>query len=137
MFIIINFQFLVPRGLVSMAFTMAQQVSSSIRFSSVRLLQDAPFGRGAYGQVWKAMLGDLPCAGKLLHPILMDPANRAMFERECSLLSEIRHPNIVQYLGATHDPVTGVPILLMELMHLSMICPTSPHQRRVGIRAGI
>ena len=66
------------------------------------------------------MLGDLPCAGKLLHPILMDPANRAMFEQECSFLSEIRHPNIVQYLGVTHDPVTGVPILLMELMDDSL-----------------
>ena len=99
---------------------MAKQASSYIRFNSIRLLQDAPLGRGAYGQVWKATLGDLPCAAKLLHPILMDPTNRAMFEQECRFLSEIHHPNIVQYLGVAHDPVTGVPILLMELMDDSL-----------------
>ena len=50
----------------------------------------------------------------------MDPTDRAMFEQECLLLSGIRHPNIVQYLGVAHDPVTGVPILLMELMDDSL-----------------
>ena len=100
--------------------TMAQQASSAIRFSSIRLLQGAPLGRGTYGQVWKATIGELPCAAKLLHPILIDATNRAMFEQECRFLSEIRHPNIVQYLGVAHDPITGVPILLMELMDDSL-----------------
>ena len=57
-------------------------------------LQDAPLGTGAYGQVCKATLGELHCAAKLLHPILVDPSrprNRALFEQEC----EICHPNIV------------------------------------------
>ena len=102
---------------------MAQQASPAIRFGSVRLLQDAPLGTGAYGQVCKATLGELPCAAKLLHPILVDPSrprNRALFEQECRFLSEIRHPNIVQYLGVAHDPVTGLPILLMELMDDSL-----------------
>ena len=48
------------------------------------------------------------------------PRNRALFEQECRFLSEIRHPNIVQYLGVTHDLVTGLPILLMELMDDSL-----------------
>ena len=102
---------------------MAQQASPSIRFGSVRLLQDAPLGTGAYGQVCKATLGELPCAAKVLHPTLVDPSyprNRALFEQECRFLSEIRHPNIVQYLGVAHDPITGLPILLMELMDDSL-----------------
>ena len=102
---------------------MAQQASPSIRFGSVRLLQDAPLGTGAYGQVCKATLGELPCAAKVIHPTLVDPSyprNRALFEQECRFLSEIRHPNIVQYLGVAHDHVTGLPILLMELMDDSL-----------------
>ena len=102
---------------------MAQQASPSIRFGSVRLLKDAPLGTGAYGQVCKATLGELPCAAKVLHPTLVDPSyprNRALFEQECRFLSEIRHPNIVQYLGVAHDHVTGLPILLMELMDDSL-----------------
>ena len=102
---------------------MAEQAPINFRFGFVRLLQDEPLGTGAYGQVCKAMLGELPCAAKLLHPVLIDPnkpRNREMFERECCFLSEIRHPNIVQYLGVAQDPQTGLPILLMELMDDSL-----------------
>ena len=102
---------------------MAEQAPINFRFGRVRLLQDEPLGTGAYGQVCKAMLGELPCAAKLLHPVLLDPnkpRNREMFERECCFLSEIRHPNIVQYLGVAQDPQTGLPILLMELMDDSL-----------------
>ena len=86
-------------------------------------MRDATLGTGAYGQVCKATLDELPCAAKLLHPILVDPnnpRNRTRFEQECRFLSEIRHPNIVQYLGVAQDGETGVPVLLMELMDDSL-----------------
>ena len=94
-----------------------------MRFGSVRLMRDAPLGSGAYGQVCRAKLDELPCAAKLLHAILLDPdrpRNRTLFERECRFLSEIRHPNIVQYLGVAQDEESGLPILLMELMDDSL-----------------
>ena len=102
---------------------MAEQAPIAFRFGPVRLLRDATLGTGAYGQVCKAMLGELPCAAKLLHPTIVDPTrprNRALFEQECRFLSEIRHPNIVQYLGVGQDRGTGLPILLMELMDDSL-----------------
>ena len=43
-----------------------------------------------------------------------------MFEQECNFLSEIRHPNIVQYLGVERDDVSSLSILLMELMDYSL-----------------
>ena len=99
---------------------MAQQ---QFRFGTLRLMRDATLGTGAYGQVCKATLDELPCAAKLLHPILVDPnnpRNRTRFEQECRFLSEIRHPNIVQYLGVAQDGETGLPVLLMELMDNSL-----------------
>ena len=99
---------------------MAQQ---AFRFRTLRLMRDATLGTGAYGQVCKATLDELPCAAKLLHPILVDPnnpRNRTRFEQECRFLSEIRHPNIVQYLGVAQDGGTGLPVLLMELMDDSL-----------------
>ena len=102
---------------------MAEQAPIAFRFGPVRLLRDATLGTGAYGQVCKAMLGELPCAAKLLHPTIVDPTrprNRALFEQECRFLSEIHHPNIVQYLGVAQDRATGLPILLMELMDDSL-----------------
>ena len=95
----------------------------SLRFGTLRLMRDATLGAGAYGQVCKATLDELPCAAKLLHPVLVDlnnPRNRTRFEQECRFLSEIRHPNIVQHLGVAQDGETGLPVLLMELMDDSL-----------------
>ena len=86
-------------------------------------MRDAPLGSGAYGQVCRATLDELPCAAKLLNAILLDPGsprNRTLFQLECRYLSEIRHPNIVQYLGMAEDEESGLPILLMELMDDSL-----------------
>ena len=86
-------------------------------------MRDAPLGSGAYGLVCRATLYELPCAAKLLHAILLDPdrpRNRTLFEQECRFLSEIRHPNIVQYLGVAEDEESGLPVLLMELMDDSL-----------------
>ena len=93
------------------------------RFGTLRLMRDATLGTGAYGQVCRATLDELPCAAKLLHPILVDPnnpRNRTRFEQECRFLSEIRHPNIVQYLGVAQDGETSLPVLLMEMMDDSL-----------------
>ena len=88
----------------------------------LQLFRDECLGSGAYGKVCKAKLNELPCAAKLLHAILFEsddphsPTIRCRFVQECQLLQNMRHPNVVQYLGVTHDPQSGLPILLMELL---------------------
>ena len=88
----------------------------------LQLFRDECLGSGSYGKVCKAKLNELPCAAKLLHIILFqfeDPRSqtiRRRFEQECEILKNMRHPNVVQYLGMTHDPQSGLPILLMELL---------------------
>ena len=88
----------------------------------LQLFRDECLGSGSYGKVCKAKLNELPCAAKLLHIILFqfeDPRSqtiRQRFEQECEILQNMRHPNVVQYLGMTHDPQSGLPILLMELL---------------------
>ena len=42
------------------------------------------------------------------------------FRQECALLENIRHPNIVQYLGMTLDPESRLPVLLIELLDESL-----------------
>ena len=88
----------------------------------LQLFRDECLGSGSYGKVCKAKLNELPCAAKLLHIILFqfeDPRSQTIqrrFEQECEILKTMRHPNVVQYLGMTHDPQSGLPILLMELL---------------------
>ena len=103
----------------------------SYTFKCVKLLKDQTIGTGAYGAVCRAKCDDLMCAAKLIYPVLFSLRDQSRmeveggrehrlplrrFEQECQFLSQIRHPNIVQYLGTYRDPESGAPALLMELM---------------------
>lgn len=95
----------------------------SLGYQNFTIFKDQVLGRGAYGRVYKAMYDDLPCAAKVLHPTLVDgKIGRQVerFERECEILSKIKHPNIVLYLGLRTDPDTRQPVLLMELLNESL-----------------
>ena len=107
---------------------MAQQYQPQYEFhyQRVELFKTESLGIGSYGAVCKAMCDDLPCAAKILHPALFQftaPGTTSVmrkFEQECRLLSAIKHPHIVQYLGTYHDPESRLPVLLMELMDESL-----------------
>ena len=112
---------------------MAQQQDSIFAFKAIELFKEQTLGMGSYGQVCKARCDDLVCAAKILHQNLFNPklqhniahkririAPIRKFEQEIEILSALKHPNIVQYLGIYPDPTTGVPVLLMELMDDSL-----------------
>ena len=88
--------------------------------------EDNSLGIGSYGAVYRAKCDELPCAAKILHPLLFqnsDPgASRILerFEQECSFLNELKHPNIVLYLGVYRDHDSNLPVLLMELLDESL-----------------
>ena len=113
-------------------------------FKSVQIFKDQVLGHGAYGIVCKAKCEDLLCAAKTTHQILLDTIESAAksfvrrFEQECELLSTLRHPNIVQFMGTCSDPDTGGQVLLMEMMeesltHYCMECQYIPYHIQVNI----
>lgn len=101
-------------------------VSSEYKYENFKICKTEEnfLGMGSYGAVYKAKCDELPCAAKILHLVHLplkvgDPSTQKIikkFDMECRLLSHIRHPNIVQYLGTCRDPDTNLPVLLMELM---------------------
>ena len=105
--------------------TMAQP-RGHFGYQIVRIIKTSSLGVGSYGAVYRAKCDELPCAAKILHPTLFetnDPGTRTImerFEQECQFLSGVRHPHIVQYLGVSRDPESGLPVLLMELMDSSL-----------------
>ena len=90
----------------------------TVAFGDVELLKNRPLGHGAYGTVCHAKHDTRrrPCAAKILHQALSRGDVMERFEKEIELLSMMRHPNIVLYLGVSRDPQSGSPVLLMELM---------------------
>ena len=96
------------------------------RDRTVRLLRNDTLGSGSYGVVCKAMCGQRLCAAKLLHPIFFqsnDPGvatTRRRFEQECRFLNAMKHPHVVEYLGTSHDPDSGLLVLIMELCDESL-----------------
>ena len=71
-------------------------------------------------------MAGLVCAGKKMYDALVDPRNQGTenvvekYYKECSLLAELRHPHIVQFLGICFFPDSRLPVLVMERLHTSL-----------------
>ena len=78
-------------------------------------------GGGAYGAV-DGVAFPVAAAAKTIHPILQGGLSKAAseFVRECQLMSTLRHPNIVQFLGVTFFCGSRLPALVMERLLTSL-----------------
>ena len=74
-------------------------------------------GEGSYGVVTVGIFRGLRVAVKSLHNIIISDYNQGLFSREMSIASRVRHPNLVQFIGATK---VGNPLILTELMSTSL-----------------
>ena len=85
-------------------------------------------GGGAYGVVEELDINGAICAGKKIHECLIDPGNVAegvenisrKYLQECQLMSDLRHPNVVQFLGVCFLPNATLPVLVMERLTSSL-----------------
>ncbi len=85
-------------------------------------------GAGAYGTVELLEVDGMPCAGKSIHKTLLEGAAVGVkkvieqFILECELMSHLRHPQIVQFLGVCFlPPDSRIPMLVMEYMQVLLM----------------
>ncbi|CAI8005020.1 Probable serine/threonine-protein kinase DDB_G0271682, partial [Geodia barretti] len=89
-------------------------------------------GSGAYSTAWEVAVPGAICAAKELHKFFIDdiPAGIFHYDRHrvvklqivngCQLMSTLRHPNIVQFLGVAFFPGSRLPALVMERLLTSL-----------------
>ena len=83
-------------------------------------------GTGSFGNVVEVTIRSTLYAGKKLHGALLDQEDEGMqkmvdrFVSECKLMSKIRHPNIVQFMGLCFLEDSPYPILVMECMDTNL-----------------
>ena len=108
-------------------------------------------GKGSYGEVLEAKIPGATCAVKKLHDILqtedvewVDPQmvaqNRGKFVSECQLMSRLRHPHIVQFLGIVFFTGSDTPALITERLLTdlhSLLLPTRKGQCKPYIPLGL
>ena len=94
---------------------------NSFKLTGIQLT-DNELGTGSYASVYEVNYLGLKCAGKKIHELLLRQAGGGItyalrrFEEECRLLSQLRHPNIVQFLGVYTERGNQAPILVMEFL---------------------
>ena len=74
--------------------------------------------RGAWAAVSVATFRGAHVAAKVIHQEIVCQYNNKFFKREMNMAARIRHPNLLQFIGAT---VEGELIILTELMHTSLM----------------
>ena len=71
-------------------------------------------------------VGGVACAGKSIHDVLLQPDIHGFsnlserFVEECEIMSRLRHPHVVQFLGICWLNTSRLPVLVMELLMTSL-----------------
>ena len=81
------------------------------------ILTEEELGSGSFATVNVGIFRGLRVAVKSLHTLIISDYNLGLFSREMSIASRVRHPNLVQFIGATK---VGNPLILTELMSTSL-----------------
>ena len=81
------------------------------------IMTEVVLGKGSWAEVKLALFCGLRVAAKCLHELIIAPYSIGVFSRQMNIASKIRHPNLLQFIGATTE---GNPIILTELMSTSL-----------------
>ena len=102
---------------VNRAAALQQYTLQGVRETGVEL------GRGSYARaaVYTVEYKGLTCAAKKFHQTLYQQEYAiGRFREECAILSGLKHPNIVQFLGVYHQPGSMLPALVMECLPMTL-----------------
>ena len=77
-------------------------------------------GRGAWGVIWIGEFRGQRVAVKHMHELIKSDKNLKILHREINTMSQLRHPNLLQFIGAVLDHPSGDPMIITEVMDTSL-----------------
>ena len=80
-------------------------------------MTERQLGKGGWGFVKVAKFRGTEVAAKSIYEQIRSDYYEHLFSREMNMAARLRHPNLVQFIGATQE---GEMIILTELMHTSL-----------------
>ena len=81
---------------------------------------DERLGRGAWGAIRVAMFREQRVAVKQMHELIIDEDTLELLHREINTMAQLRHPNLLQFIGAVLDDPSGNPMIITEIMDTSL-----------------
>ncbi|TMW66372.1 hypothetical protein Poli38472_004137 [Pythium oligandrum] len=91
-----------------------QMESDGLSIREEDLVIEGAIGRGVFGVVYKGSYFGTPVAIKKLHVSGVPKNTLAEFDKECSIMKGLHHPNIVLFMGSCSKPPTL--LLVTELL---------------------
>ena len=108
------------------------------RIPANRVIIGRRIGKGGWGEVLE---GTVSVAVKRLHEEIALPIYIEKMEREMRLLAEVRHPNLVQFIGAIfdeqHQAHRSPPLIISELLDMNLRQAYERNQLDPGNRLSI
>ena len=77
-------------------------------------------GRGGWGVIWIGEFRGQKVAVKQMHELIVSPEFLQLLNREMGIMAELRHPNLLQFIGAILDHPSGNPMIITEIMDISL-----------------
>ena len=95
------------------------------------------FRRGSFASVVDLDWKGTRCVGKILHEIFFETFGAkhgiermlSKFCQEIELLSQMKHPHIVQFFGIHYSLTLCLPVLVMESLHCSLTEFLESHEK--------
>jgi serine/threonine protein kinase len=92
-----------------------------IKHSDVKLYQDKRLGGGAWGYVVEGLFRGQRVAVKCVHSLVLSEGTHKRVRREVATMAQVRHPNLVLFIGAVlDDQGGGGPLIITELLDTTL-----------------
>ena len=102
------------------------------KISRNRVEIQARIGEGGWGSVSE---GTVRVAVKKLHDLLLSQHNVDRIQREMRMLAQVRHPNLVQFIGVVFDEAAqrlqASPMIITELLEMNL---RTAYERRLEFK---